>query len=268
LHTNNSEIMKNIGYLVLFAGLLVLLQTGSNMLLIAWTAIVLFIYFKVEKSGKLFIMTNIVFGFGFIIYLFAKDYAVPGVETAEMDIFLDRFSLVFILIPLFIYSLYIKGPFITYLKSPELNEIIIFPFIWSGFHRVRIKVFLVIALLTNIAVMLPFMIMYGWNAIMEVLWFAIIFSFTNAILEELIWRGVLLSRFTEQLGEKWAVMITSLGFGLQHYSLGFPWPVCIGFAFGGFFYAVVTIKSNSILPAIIWHIVLNFLMVFSGLIGN
>lgn len=260
--------MKCIGYLVLFALLLILLQTGNYTLLIVWATIALILYFIIEKSGKLFIMTNILFGFGFTIYLFAKNYAVPGVETSEMDIFLDRISLTFILMPLFIYSLYIKAPFINYLKWPELNGTIIFPFIWSGFHRVKLIVFLAIAILINIAVLLPFMIMNGWNAIMEGLWFAIIFSFTNAILEELVWRGVLLSRFTEQLGEKWAVIITSLGFGLQHYSLGFPWPICIGFAFGGFFYAVVTIKSNSIIPAVIWHIILNFLMVFSGLIGS
>jgi len=143
--------------------------------LINWACIAIFIYLKVEKSGKLFIMTNIVFGIGFILYLFAKDYAVPGVEAAEVDIFLDRFSLVFILIPLFIYSLYIKAPMIDYLKWPELNGIILFPYIWSGFHRVKIKVFLPIVFLINIAVMLPFMIINGWNAIMEVLWFAIIF---------------------------------------------------------------------------------------------
>ena len=90
--------MKNISYLVLFAVLLVLLQTGNNTLLIVWATIALFLYIIVEESGKLFIMTNILFAFGFIIYLFAKDYAVPGVETSEMDIFLDRFSLAFILI--------------------------------------------------------------------------------------------------------------------------------------------------------------------------
>jgi len=246
----------------------VILQIEKYEILTLWAAIALFMFFIVEKSGKLFIITNILFGLGFLIYLFAKDYEVPGVVSSEMDIFLNRFSLIFILIPLFIYSLYIKAPFINYFKRPEWNEIIMFPFIWSGFHQVKIKVFLAIALLINIAVMSPFMIINGWNAIMEILWFAIIFSFTNAILEELIWRGVLLSRFTEQLGEKWAVMITSFGFGLQHYSLGFPWSICIGFAFGGFFYGVVTIKSKSILPAIIWHIVLNFLMVFSGLFGN
>ncbi len=93
-----------------------------------------------------------------------------------------------------------------------------------------------------------------------------IFSLTNAIFEELIWRGALLSSFSEQLGEKWAVVVTSLGFGLQHYSLGFPWAVCIAFSIGGLFYGGITIKSKSIVPSIIWHITLNILMFLSGLI--
>ncbi|WP_186725585.1 hypothetical protein [Planomicrobium sp. CPCC 101110] len=53
-----------------------------------------------------------------------------------------------------------------------------------------------------------------------------------------------MGRFSERLGDKWAVAITSLGFGLQHYSLGFPWPACIAFSIGG----------------------LNMLLVWSGLI--
>jgi membrane protease YdiL (CAAX protease family) len=131
---------------------------------------------------------------------------------------------------------------------------------------VKIKFFLAIALTINTLAMLPFMVLNGWSSIQEVFVIAVIFSFTNAILEEFVWRGALLSRFSEQLGEKWAVVITSLGFGLQHYSLGFPWLVCIAFSFGGFFYGVVTVKSKSIITSIIWHIILNFLMVFSGMI--
>lgn len=115
-------------------------------------------------------------------------------------------------------------------------------------------------------IMMPFIVNKGWLYIEEVWVLAVIFALTNATFEELIWRGVLLSRFSEQLGEKWAVVLTSLGFGLQHYSLGFSWLVCLGFAVGGLFYGGITVKSGSIFPAWIWHLVLNFLMVFSGLI--
>jgi membrane protease YdiL (CAAX protease family) len=113
---------------------------------------------------------------------------------------------------------------------------------------------------------MPFMIRNGWTYILEVWLLAIIFSITNAVFEEMIWRGTLLSRFSEQLGDKWSVIVTSLGFGLQHYSLGFSWGVCIAFSLGGLFFGGITIKSKSIVPGVIWHMSINALMVFSGII--
>ncbi|WP_369126268.1 CPBP family glutamic-type intramembrane protease [Bacillus gaemokensis] len=38
----------------------------------------------------------------------------------------------------------------------------------------------------------------------------------------------------------------------------------ITFFLAGIFYGGIVVKSNSIIPAIIWHVVLNILMVFSG----
>lgn len=188
------------------------------------------------------------------------------IEPKELHILLYRLALVCILIPLLVFSFFSKLPFITYWKKPHWNELIYFPFIWSGFHRTSVKFFLFIALTVNIVSFAPFAIRNGWSVIQEIWLLAIIFSITNAVLEEVIWRGALLSRFSEQLGEKWAVVVTSLGFGLQHYSLGFPWLVCIAFSIGGMFYGGITIKSKSIIPSIIWHITLNILMVLSGLI--
>ncbi|MBW9235309.1 hypothetical protein JQK62_24530, partial [Leptospira santarosai] len=92
----NSETMKRFGYFFLFTVLLVLLQIENYTLLIVWATIALTTYFVVEESGKLYIISNILFGFGFIIYLFAKDYTDLVAETSEMEIFLDRISLTFI----------------------------------------------------------------------------------------------------------------------------------------------------------------------------
>lgn len=100
----------------------------------------------------------------------------------------------------------------------------------------------------------------------HILLFALLFSIVNGMLEECIWRGILLHYFSNQFGEKWAVILTSIGFGLQHYSLGFSWLICIAFILAGVFYGGIVVKSNSIIPAIIWHVALNILMVCSGLI--
>lgn len=250
----------------MFASQLILIQTSNYLLLSIWGIIAIFLYIRSDQSGRLFVVTNVLFGIGFYTYLYAMMHLLQDVQSREINILSDRLSLVFILIPLWLLSLLYKTPFIRYLKKPKWDNIIKFPFIWSGSHHVKIKFFLAIAITINTLTMLPFMFFNGWSSIQEFFVIALIFSFTNAILEEFVWRGALLSRFSEQLGEKWAVVITSLGFGLQHYSLGFPWLVCIAFSFGGFFYGVVTVKSESITPSMIWHIILNFLMVFSGLI--
>ncbi|WP_261807917.1 CPBP family intramembrane glutamic endopeptidase [Paenibacillus sp. N3.4] len=183
----------------------------------------------------------------------------------ELHIILNRLSLIFIMIPLITLSLIYKIPFMRYWKKPQWNELIGIPFIWSGFRQSKVKYFLLIALTINLFAFMPFIIRNGWTYIHEVWLLAIILSITNVI-EEMIWRGTLLSRFSEQLGDKWAVIVTSLGFGLQHYSLGFSWGVCIAYSLGGLFFGGITIKSKSIVPTVIWHMSINALMVFSGLI--
>ncbi|ALC84321.1 abortive infection protein [Bacillus gobiensis] len=250
--------------LCLFAALLIFLQTNNYLLLSIWGVCAVYLFVTSDKLLRLFVLTSILFGIGFFTYLQVNSQL--KLEPRELHIFLNRLSLFFILLPLFAFSFFYKVPFVRYWKKPQWNEFICFPFIWSGFHQTKVKSFLLIALTINFFIFLPFIILNGWSFIQEVWLLTIIFTITNAVLEELVWRGALLSRFSEQLGERWAVVITSLGFGLQHYSLGFPWSVCIGFTLGGLFYGGITIKSGSIFPSLIWHMVLNVLMVFSGFI--
>lgn len=259
-------MIKNIVSLFLFASLIISIQLNNYLLVGMWVVVSIFIFVAFDKSMKSFIVTNILFGIGFFAYLYINSHWMVQFQPKELRIFFNRISLVFILIPLFILSFFSKSPFIAYWKKPQWNEFIYFPFIWSGFHRTSVKFFLFIALTANVVSFAPFVIRNGWPFIQEVWLLTIVFSITNAVLEELIWRGNLLSRFSEQLGEKWAVVVTSLGFGLQHYSLGIPWIICIAFSIGGIFYGGITIKSRSIIPSIIWHIALNTLMVLSGLI--
>jgi hypothetical protein len=92
------------------------------------------------------------------------------------------------MIPLIALSLIYKIPFMRYWKKPQWNELIGIPFIWSGFHQSKVKYFLLIALTINLFTFMPFMIRNGWTYIQEVWLLAIIFSVTNAVFEEVIWR--------------------------------------------------------------------------------
>ncbi|WP_231603483.1 CPBP family intramembrane glutamic endopeptidase [Bacillus sp. FJAT-27231] len=258
--------VRNAVCLSLFVLLIVSLQTKSYFLICLWILCSIFLFIYFNKSIRLFVITNILFGIGFFMYLYINSHWVIHIEAKELNIFLNRFSLVIILTLLAIPALFSRSPFIKYWRKAEWNGFIHFPFIWSGFHQAKVKFFLLIAIIVNVLIFTPFIVLNGWSFIREIWFLAIVFSTTNALLEELIWRGALLSRFSEQFGEKWAVVITSLGFGLQHYSLGFPWLVCIAFSIGGMFYGGMTIKSKSIIPSVVWHIVLNILMVLSGFI--
>jgi uncharacterized protein len=260
----NYLLLRNMASLFLFGSLIVLLQTNNYLLIGVWgvCAGLLSIY----KSMRFFILTTLCLGFGFFLYLYVNSRWIFDLNPQKLQLLFNRLSLIIIMIPLIALSLIYKIPFMRYWKKPQWNEMIGIPLIWSGSYQTKVKYFLPIAVTINLFTFMPFMISSGWSYIQGVWLLAIIFSITNALLEEMIWRGTLLSRFSEQLGDKWAVIVTSLGFGLQHYSLGFSWGVCIAFSLGGVYFGGITIKSKSIVPGVIWHLSINALMVFSGLI--
>ncbi|KKB35564.1 CPBP family intramembrane glutamic endopeptidase [Bacillus thermotolerans] len=264
----NTTLLQNIISLCAFAVLIVSIQLDNYLLIGLWMLISVFLFAAFDRSAKSFVVTNLLFGVGFFAYLYVTDHWIASFHSKEWHVFLNRLSLIFILIPLLVSSFLFKVPYRSYFKKTQWKERIYFPFIWSGFHWTTVRTFLFIALAINIVAFLPIMALNGWTFIKEVWVLALIFSITNGILEEIIWRGALLGQFSAQLGEKWGVIVTSLGFGLQHYHLGMPWLLCIALSLGGVFYGGVTVKSKSILPSTIWHIALNVLMVLSGLLLN
>jgi len=94
--------------------------------------------------------------------------------------------------------------------------------------------------------------------------YGIVFSVINAILEALLWRGIMLSHLKSNLSTFSAVFITSIRFGLLHISIGIPVIMSLLFSFGGLFYAFVVLKTKSIYPAIVFHFIINLGMVFNG----
>ncbi|QGH36742.1 CPBP family intramembrane metalloprotease [Gracilibacillus salitolerans] len=262
LFPTNAE--PNILPLFLFGTLVIFLQLDSYLLMTAWgiSAGLLFI----DKSMRFFVLITLTFGIGFFFYGYVNSQWIAEMTLEEMRIIINRLSLIVLIIPLISISFIYRLPFMSYWQKPQWGESVRIPFIWSGFRRTKVSTFLVIAMIINLITFMPFVINTSWAYIQEIWRFLLVFSILNSVLEEIIWRGVLLSRFSECFGNRWAVLITSIGFGLQHYSLGFSWISCLLFSVGGFFFGAITVRSNSIIPAVIWHMLLNFLMVISGML--
>nr|WP_286170853.1 CPBP family intramembrane glutamic endopeptidase [Bacillus sp. NTK071] len=113
-------------------------------------------------------------------------------------------------------------------------------------------------------ILIPLFIHQEINYLKSILLFGILFAIVNATLEEVIWRGIMLSSLKRNVSTFYAVLITSIGFGLLHISIGISLIISLLFSFGGLFYAIVVIKTKSIYPSIVFHIVINLGMVFNG----
>lgn len=253
--------MEKLLLLLSFTLLMIAVQINSVLLFSLW--VITLLLFK-KKNYQQFAWSTLLFGIGFSFYLFTmKQVSFP---SREITIIAKRLCLLLIFIPFFIDALVRTQRISLNFHRTKWNNTLYMPFIWRGPHQVKIYIFLIIAISINIMTFIPFLLQKEFSYIQHILPFALLFSIINGILEECIWRGILLYHFTNQLGEKWAVLLTSIGFGLQHYSLEFPWSICITFILAGVFYGGIVVKSNSIVPAIIWHVTLNVLMVCSGLI--
>ncbi|MCR2807998.1 CPBP family intramembrane glutamic endopeptidase [Paenibacillus soyae] len=258
-----SGVMRKTLSLALLASLIVILQANAITAALIWAGVASLLL--LDKTMRAFVLTTCCLGAGFYLYLTVNAIWIDEVKPHSLHILLNRASLVIMLIPLAAYSLLVKRPLMNYWKKPNWNDSFDIPWIWRGIRRTTVSRFYLIALSASGIAFLPFVIRNGWSQLQLYALFALLFAVIN-VLEELLWRGVLLSRYAEQLGEKWAVAATSIGFGLQHYALGYPWGACIAFAVGGLYFGGVTVRSGSIAPAIFWHGSINVLMVLSGLV--
>ena len=84
------------------------------------------------------------------------------------------------------------------------------------------------------------------------------------IFEEVLWRGVMLVMFMRVYSEKKSILITGLGFSLLHLlnlvdgvPLEFVLRQVIFTAGMGIFYGILVIRSNSLLPAMVFHYLVN-----------
>ncbi|GAA0363006.1 CPBP family intramembrane glutamic endopeptidase [Bacillus horti] len=257
------HVLKLLAF-VTFTLLVIGIQTFDLITLLLFGFLAILLYIISRRSYRIFLVTIVLFGLGFMGYLYLSQTIV--LEDDQARVLINRLLLLIPLGAIVLFSFALRQPLLHYGWKLNWNEKMLAPLFWVGLHTVSISHFLLVAMAINILVFMPFIIMQDVQYLQSVAIFAVLFAAINAFLEEFVWRGVLLSRFIEQVGVKWAVALTSIGFGLQHYSLGFSWEVALLFSIGGFFYAGITITSKSIVPAIIWHFVLNLLMVFSGLI--
>ncbi|WP_142385111.1 CPBP family intramembrane glutamic endopeptidase [Cytobacillus massiliigabonensis] len=218
------------------------------------------------KQKRVFLWVLTAYIIGYLFFLFGDRLIDSLPYHVNILMVLSRCLMLFPILFMFYVAKKFSEKPIFYWECPNWQAKISFPFIWNGFHSISIKGFLLIAISVNIAIFMPFIVKANPSFSLPFLLFLFSFSIINGILEEILWRGIILTSMVNLAGEKAALLFSGLAFGLSHLILGYTIPICLSFAIGGIFYAGITIRSGSIFPAVIWHIVFNWLMILSGLI--
>lgn len=204
---------------------------------------------------------SLAFLIGLYIFIIANNFLAITSFSVENKILLNRITLVFIILALVFHSFIFSRKIHWYNHKPDWRNPIVLPF-----HKVNTFWFWLIGILVNALVYLVFIAQKDFETIQMLFWFCIGFSLINAVFEEVIWRGLMLSALKEFTSTGYAVFITSAGFGLLHLAIGFSMGLSLLICCAGVIYAVITIKTNSIYPSMAFHFVVNVGMVYSGFI--
>lgn len=138
-----------------------------------------------------------------------------------------------------------------------------FPLIWSGYKEPLWRFSLVFFVIcSGTAFFLYFTKPINYITIL----YGLLFTVINAILEEFIWRGFVLGKLVDSVGEKQALILSALAFGFYHISLDFTIGACLIFSIGGFYMGGSAIKSRGLFIPILMHILVNIIFVFAGII--
>ncbi|MCR8849356.1 CPBP family intramembrane metalloprotease [Rossellomorea sp. SC111] len=182
--------------------------------------------------------------------------------SKETNILLNRSFLIFILGALAVSQCIAKEKVRFYMRFPDWGKRISMPS-----HTISLPLFLLIGLAGSSTIFIPLIWSEGISEMKSLFLFAIGFTILNATLEELIWRGVLLSSLIRKTSAIYAVTVTSIGFRLLHLSIGISPLLSLLFSFGGLFFSIVVLKTDSIYPSIAFHMVMNMGMVLNGWIN-
>ena len=206
----------------------------------------------------------LLFGFamlGHLFWIFTSGYFAANIYDRSLLIIVGRFGLIGYII-LFVLWRYFQPCDSRYLRLGNLKESLKFPLIWWGFKE-YIWRFILIFCISCFAATVFFSI---HNNAFSIMLYGFIFALINSLLEGLLWRGLILERVVDFLGEKQALVITSLAFGFYHLSLGFSIWICLVFAIGGFYMGGCAIKSKGLFAPIMMHLFVNMIFVSVGII--
>ncbi|WP_066254799.1 CPBP family intramembrane glutamic endopeptidase [Neobacillus drentensis] len=176
---------------------------------------------------------------------------------------LVMFSQMLLLIPILLISYVIKKfkqEIIFYFQKPILTGKIQLPF---NIAFSLSKFFLILCLLSILSIIGTLFVKNEDMRLSAVL-FILLFASINALLEEVLWRGIFLPKLIAISNHQLGLVVTSIAFGLHTTMFGFSLIISISYMFLGILLGILTIKFKSIFPSVVVHFSVTTLLLISG----
>ncbi|MFB1050392.1 lysostaphin resistance A-like protein [Paraliobacillus sp. JSM ZJ581] len=193
------------------------------------------------------------------MFQIATDYYTDWDISKKMKIIINRSLLLLIICGSLLSILLSKQKVFLSTTLPDWHKRVTLPL-----HSIKMPFFLLLGLIGSTTIFIPLLFLEDISYTKSFVVYGLFFSIINAFLEEFLWRGIMLSSLKINVSTSFAVITTSIGFGLIHISIGIPMIMSLLFSLGGIFYAFLVLKTNSIYPAVLFHFIINLGMVFNG----
>ena len=225
--------------------------------------LLLLVAFLHEKQ-RLFIWMMIAYFVGELLYLYGNRFISDLPYHPNILLIIDK---VLLLIPIMmiLYVCYkFKHNILFFFKRVQWKKTVTFVFL--GKERIKLTVLqlLLLAVFMTVLCYLPFMTTMSYQIERRWLLLLLAYAIVSSLMEEVLWRGLIMAMMKKLTNEQMAIFFSSAAYGLSYLMFGFSIAVCLFIALFGCLWAYMTIRAESLVPAMIWHSIFHIFTIFSG----
>ena len=255
--------MINSAFVFLFIMTLIFFQMNWFTLTFVVLLLSMILLMFMQEKQRIFVWIMVAYFLGEMIYLYGNLFIDHLSFSINISLIVDKLLLLFPIALIYYVCRKFKNNVVLSLTKPIWNTNISFSIIKKQ-YMISLKNFMIMSFSVTIIIFLPF-ILYENSAVdlhrgMAILLYASI----SSIMEEVLWRGLIMSAIKNLTNERTAIIFSSIGFGISYLMYGYSLGICLILILFGFLFAWITSRSGSIVPAMIWHFLFHILMILSG----
>ncbi len=213
-----------------------------------------------QENNRLFVWVSIAFFLGNIISKYADKY----IESYPLSPFtLVIFGQLLLIIPILLMG-YVMKQFKRKIQ-PIFGNPVFHESLWAVTScRLSMKILFRLIWITLTIWIILILLIYRKDLNGENIFFILLFSLLHALLEEILWRRIVLQQLTSMMNKRRGIIVTSIAFGLNTTMFGYSPHIYFIYIGLGLVLGVLTVKTKSILPSVFIHFLVTILLLISG----